>query len=388
MPASRRLILINYEYPPVGGGGGNATQHLARGFARLGHVPMVLTAAWGDLPRMEHVDGVTIRRIPAFRQRADRCSIPEMAAFTTSAMLSAPGLARQWRAEAALVFFAVPCGPIGWLLKRMNRLPYAISLQGGDVPGFDPGTLSRHHQITGGAIRYLWRDAHAVVANSLGLADLARRHAPNQSIGVIPAGADIAGIAAKQNYASSLDIQLLFVGRLVKQKGLDVLLEALARISPALRWKLTLVGDGPEWATLAGQAARFKFPERVSLRGWVNKEELAVYYGAADIFVLPSRDEGMANALLEAMAAGLPVVATRIAGTNEVMIDGVTGLLAEAGDPETLANALTALMTDPAKRESFGRAARARVATAYDWNVIATQWAEVLEDAIVTGLKT
>ncbi len=280
------------------------------------------------------------------------------------------------------MFFTVPCGPIGWLLKRLLKVPYCLSLQGGDVPGFDPGQLSTHHAIAGPAIRHLWRDASAVVANSQGLADLARQFERRARIDVIPAGADIDGIAPKSDYSSNQNVELLFVGRLVKQKGLDVLFEALGKLDPAQSWHLTLVGDGPERSALSSQAAETNLSHRITFKSWTDKSMLPGIYRGADVFVLPSRDEGMANVLLEAMAAGLPLVGTDIAGTAEVMISEKTGLLVPPENTDALAAALTTLINDSARRESYGRAARARVETSYSWTSAGAQWAATLENAI------
>ena len=376
---ARRILLINYEYPPLGGGGGNATFHIARAMAKLGHAPYVLTAGFPGLPRVEHADGVTVRRVFAFRQRADRCSVPEMLAFTAAAGLVAPGLARHWRIDAALAFFGIPSGPVGWYLKRLRGLPYAISLQGGDVPGFDAGNLSRWHKMAGNSIRRIWADSDAVIANSEGLAALARRHAPDQRIGVIPAGADVEGIAPKASYAATGPLKLLFVGRLVRQKGLDVLIEALAKLPPTVHWKLDLAGDGPEWTTLAGLAARRNIADRVRVHGWLKKDALPALYHNADLFVLPSRDEGMPNALLEAMASGLPVLGTRVAGTQEAVVDGETGLLTPSEDADAMAEALQTLAENPAQREMMGRASRARAEARFGWTAVTEAWLGVLE---------
>jgi len=373
---------VNYEYPPIGGGGGNATLHIAREFARLGHKPFVLTAAWSDLPASEDKDGVVVQRIPALRQNADRCSIPEMLAFMASALLSAPGWARRWNIEFTIIFFTLPCGPIGWLLKRLLKTPYAISLQGGDVPGFDPQTLGTYHALSGPVIRHLWHDAAAVVANAQGLADLGRRFDARTKIPVIPAGADVNSIAPKSDYASQDAIKLLFVGRLVHQKGLDILLKALGKLDPELNWNMTFVGQGPEHAALTSQAQHLGIMDRMTFKSWTDKAMLPGIYKNADIFVLPSRDEGMANALLEAMAAGLPVVGTDISGTREVVVQGETGLTVPAESVDELSAALAAMILDQNKREVFGRAARARVEARFSWTSAATQWLNVVEESL------
>ena len=382
-----RILLINYEYPPIGGGGGNATQQTARAFARMGHQVYVLTARQGNLPATEKDGDVTIRRIFAMRRRPDRCSVFEMMAFIIAALFAAPPLARLWKIEAVLAFFTLPSAPVAWYLKRTAHVPYAISLQGGDVPGFDPGRMRLYHALTGGVIRALWRDAAVVVANSQGLATLARIHDPSATIGMIPAGADLTGIAPKKDYRQSGPVNLLFVGRLVKQKGLDVLIAALAKMDLAIKWRLILTGDGPEWPAIAGEAARLGLADRLDLRGWVSKDELPEIYRSGDIFVLPSRDEGMANALLEAMAAGLPVVGTRVAGTGEVVVQGETGLLVAPEDADALGAALTALIGNEDQRAAFGRAGRKRVETTFGWDIVAAAWIGVIDQIMARGVE-
>jgi len=378
----RRILFINYEYPPVGGGGGNAMRHIAREMAKRGHAPFVLTAAQGRLPPIDVTDGVTVRRIPALRRRVERSSIAEMLAFMASSMFAAPGYARHWRADAVIAFFTLPCGPTASLLKRSNDLPTIVALRGGDVPGFDPLTLKTYHALTGGLIKWLWHDADAVIANSRGLADMARAHDPKQEVGVISQGADTAGIAAKTAYGARARVELLTAGRLAMHKGLDVLLNALARLAPDLSWRLSIVGDGPERAALDAQVSRLGLRDRVTFRGWAKREALPAIYRDADLFLLPSREEGMANVLMEAMCAGLPAIATRIAGSSEAVIDGATGLLVPSEDFPALARALETLIRDAAARERMGRAARARVEETYSWPVVTDQWLDIVERII------
>jgi glycosyltransferase involved in cell wall biosynthesis len=378
----RRILFINYEYPPVGGGGGNAMRHIAREMARRGHAPFVLTAAQGRLPPLDVTDGVTVRRIPAFRRRVERSSIPEMLGFMGASLFAAPGYARQWRADAVIAFFTLPCGPAASLLKRINGLPTIVALRGGDVPGFDPLTMKTYHALAGGVIRWLWRDADAVIANSEGLAEMARAHDPRQNVGVISQGADTVGIAAKTDYGARDTVELLTVGRLAVHKGLDVLLNALAQLPPDLRWRLSIVGDGPERAPLTAIVSRLNLTERVAFKGWATRDALPAIYRAADLFLLPSREEGMANVLMEAMCAGLPSVATRIAGSSEAVLEGVTGLLVPSEDVPALARAAEALIRDSAARAGMGQAARRRVEETYSWPVVTDRWLDIVERII------
>ncbi|MGE4063830.1 MAG: glycosyltransferase family 4 protein [Rhodospirillaceae bacterium] len=383
---ARRILFINYEYPPIGAGGANATRQIAREMARRGHEPFVLTAAWRNVPEFEVDEGVTVRRVPALRRWPDRSSFLEWTAFMAASLLRAPGCARRWKIDAVIAFFTLPCGPAAALVKRTAGLPYVIALRGGDVPGFDPPSLGRHHALTGGVTHALWRDADAVVANSDGLAGIARRHAPNLEIRAIPQGADVSGITAKPFYGNSdgvnAEVALLAVGRLAEHKALDVLLTSLAILPKDLKWRLSIVGDGPERSNLAALAAKLGLSHRVRFNGWAGRADLPDIYRAADVFVLPSREEGMANVLMEAMCAGLPVLATRIAGSSEAVIDGATGLLVPPCDVSALAISLEALIRDPAARARMGRAGRARVESTYAWPVITDQWLDIVERII------
>lgn len=385
-----RLLLVNYEYPPLGGGAANATANMARELAVQGVEVTVLTAAFGTLPRRETTPaGVRIHRIPSLRRRADRSSVVEMLAFLALSLPAAVRLARAWRPDATIAFFGVPGGPAGWLLKALLGVPYVVSLRGGDVPGFQYDGIALFHRLAGPMIGFLWRRAAAVVANSDGLADLARRFAPDVPVTVVANGVDATlfrpvdspspprgeGWGEGETPATGFPgapLRLLVVGRLVRQKGVDLILEAMARTSIPL--DLTVVGDGGARAALEAQAAALGLQTRVRFAGWLERTALPDAYRAADLFVFPSRDEGMPNVVLEAMASGLPVAATDIAGNRDLVVDGETGFLLPVDDVAALAAALERLAADPDLRRRMGAAGRARAVERFSWAAVATAY--------------
>ena len=372
-----KLLLVCYEYPPIGGGAGNALAFLAREFAAAGDEVCVLTSAFRDLPRVENAGGLTVRRVPAWRRRADRCTPAEMLVFLLSASWAA---VRAGRFDATLAFFGIPCGPVGWLLRVLRGVPFVIALRGGDVPGFQPYDLGWHHRLLAPAIRFLWHRASAVVANSTGLQTLAARFAPELKIGVIPNGVDLARFTPATTTRAAGPVELLFVGRLVHQKGVDVLLAALALLPATASFRLTLIGDGDARPALEAQAR--SLGTRVVFAGWRDRAALPETYRAADIFVFASRDEGMPNVLLEAMASGLPAVATRIAGNEDLVRDGESGRLVPVDDPAAFAAALAPLLADVEMRARFGRTAREIVERGYSWRVAADAFRELLSTTI------
>uniref|UniRef100_I2PYJ8 Glycosyltransferase n=1 Tax=Desulfovibrio sp. U5L TaxID=596152 RepID=I2PYJ8_9BACT len=372
-----RILLLNYEYPPLGGGAGNATANLARELAGLGVAVRVVTAAFKGLPRREVVDGYEVRRLPALRRHADHCSPLEMLSFMGSAMVALPAMAREFRPDVCVAFFGIPCGPAAWVLKLLRGVPYIVSLRGGDVPGFQPYDLAGYHRLTGPLIRFLWRQAAHVVANSQGLAALARKSAGETPIAMIPNGVDTDRFAPADDPSREGPVRLVFVGRIVRQKGLDVLLDALARLPETACFELAILGDGPLRRELAERARRLGLGDRVRFAGWVGRADLPEALREADAFVFPSRDEGMPNAVLEAMAAGLAVAATRIAGNEELVVDGRTGFLVPPDDPAALAAALARLVGDRNLCWRLGAAGRDKVVREYSWRVVAEAYLDL-----------
>ncbi|MFP5223821.1 MAG: glycosyltransferase family 4 protein [Acidobacteriota bacterium] len=371
------ILLVNYEYPPLGGGAGNATANIAREMTRQGARVLVVTSAFRGMPAYEESNGFAIRRIPTIRRHEEKCAAWEMAVFMLSACLHVPLLARSFSPDAVIAFFGIPSGPSAWLLRALRGVPYVVSLRGGDVPGFQPYDLARMHRLTGGLIRFLWQRAGAVVPNSQGLAALARTFEPKLGYPIIPNGADTDFFSPRTGARVPGPVRLFFHGRVVFQKGLDTLLAALGQLPPDAPWELHIAGDGPQRPELEAQAARLGIADRVVFRGWMRRPELSRVLREMDLYVFPSRDEGMPNAVLEAMASGLPVVATRIAGSEELVVPEVTGLLAAPESATELARAVSRLVGDARTREAMGRAGRRRVLDEYSWASVAARYLEL-----------
>lgn len=160
---------------------------------------------------------------------------------------------------------------------------------------------------------------------------------------------------------------LLFVGRLAAVKGVRVLIEAVSRLVEAHPdLSLTLVGDGPDRAALESEVARRGLAGSISFTGYRSQDEVAEALTRSDLFVLPSFAEGLPVVLMEAMAARVPVVATRIAGIPELVEDGVHGRLVPPGDVEALTGAVDALLRDPLLRHRAGEAGREKVCREHD----------------------
>lgn len=374
-----KILFLNSEYPPVGGGAGNASANIARLLVRMGNNVIMLTSGFDDLPRDELREGVRIVRAPALRRRVDRSTALEQLSFMFIASSRGLSLIRQFKPDVTLAFFGLPSGAVAWLLKKTSDIPYVISLRGGDVPGFRPYDFRLYHKIAAPYLRLIWHDSSAVVANSRGLRDLAAAFDSSIDISIIPNGVEMDKFFVPNRDWSPP--RIFSAGRVVYQKGFDLGIQALAGLKD-IQWQWYIAGDGPQMPILQTMAQKHGLQDHVHFLGWQTAEELKVQYAEANLFLFPSRHEGMPNAVLEAMASGLPVVATRIAGNEELVADGETGALVPAEDVNALRESLRPLLTNAKMRERMGRAARQRVEQSFGWTRVAEGYQSILEKAM------
>lgn len=173
---------------------------------------------------------------------------------------------------------------------------------------------------------------------------------------------------------------IVAAGRLVRQKGFDLLLEALGRLPDGMLWRCEIVGDGPDRAELESRARRLGLDDRVVLPGRVDDVEDRL--ARASIFVLSSRFEGFPNVLTEAMALGVACVASDCpTGPRELIVDGMNGRLVAVENVAAMTDAIADLLDDRDERARLGEAARASLA-AFDPEAVARRWAELLDGVI------
>jgi glycosyltransferase involved in cell wall biosynthesis len=368
------LLLINYEFPPVGGGAANATWELARALVQLGHRPIVLTARFRDRNSAATPAGVTLIEVSALRRRREACTPFEMATFAVSASFRIRRILRRERIDGMIAFFSIPCGPIAWWGARGTGVPYIVSLRGGDVPGTEPRLHRIHRWLAPGRRRVL-RGARAVIANSLALQQRALA-ADALPVGIIPNGVDSTFFVPAASKPPALPFRWLFVGRLQTQKNLGWLITRLAALTD-LSWELHIVGDGPlrqEWQQLAealGVAPRLKW------HGWLPRAQLLPHYQNAHALVQPSLYEGMANTVLEAMACGLAIVASDEPANRALVEDSGSGVCLPLANPIAAEAVLRVTMTD-ARWTQRGAQARTHAIEHFSWPQVAKAYASLL----------
>jgi len=286
----------------------------------------------------------------------------------------------RWRAQDYDLVVGTDVDGVFWSSRR-GGVPYVVAIKGVIAEEL------RHEQ---GRTRLLFqalarlearnaRHADVVLADSAYCRDAIVRHygIPAGRIRLVPEGIELARwqrVAAQTPHHSD-GATILCVARQYPRKHVADLLRALPQVRCAVpSAHAVLVGDGPEHAALRALAAELGLGPAAQFLGAIaDDDEVARCYRRADVFCLPSVQEAFGIVFLEAMASGLPVVATRAAAIPEVVPDGQAGLLVPPGDVEALAAALTTLLREPTRRAAYGARGQAHVRQ-YDWGVVAERF--------------
>jgi glycosyltransferase involved in cell wall biosynthesis len=377
------FLLINYEYPPIGGGAASATGNLASALHKQGHKVVVLTSAFQDLCGYTTEDGIEIVRVQTGREELHQGSLAQMARFVLVGSWRVAGVARRYSVDRVIALFSIPSGIVAWWLNRQTKIPYVISLRGADVPGIVP-ELGLWHWLIAPLRRSVLRRAISVTAVAAGLQRLSEMH-DRTPVAVIPNGIDTSVYQPPKQREMS-EIKLLSVGRLHAQKCPIRLLEIVRAIhlNGGLPGRALIIGDGPERTQLEEYVREHDLNEVVTFAGWLDRAEVALAYRKATFLVHLSAYEGLSNVVLEALASGLPIVASRIPGNVDLVLDQENGLLFSIDEScEIIAAEIVRLWKSPARWQRMSDVARISVAAKYDWQVIATSYERLFGDSLV-----
>jgi glycosyltransferase involved in cell wall biosynthesis len=349
-------------------------------------VAAVAPAAEG-LAAAERLDGVPVRRYryaPARAQRLayagemHRRAASPSGAVALAGLLGAGALAARRAGRGADLVHAHWWFPAGvQALAARTGLPLVTTLHGTDV------RLARSRPAARAACARVLRSSARVTAVSGWLADQAAGFAPDLAGRVTVAPMPVDDLAFSPGPAGRPRDELLFVGRLDRQKGADVAVAALARLTgPAAVLPLRLVGSGPEEPALRRLAGELGVADRVRWDGQLPKAELADRYRRAAVLVVPGRDEGLGLVAVEAQLCGTPVVAAASGGLLDVVTDGQTGRTFPPGQPDALARTVAAALADPEATARMAAMARDRAAASFGTTAAARTYAAIYAEAL------
>jgi glycosyltransferase involved in cell wall biosynthesis len=376
-----RVLELTQRFPPALGGVEAHVDQLTTELARVGlGVEVATTDLARDRPFTRVPSSANARAFPVRRHRAF-----ELLRAPHGLGIVSPGLLLDALGSRPDVIHAHAFGYfptwVGAIRRRLDPIPLVVS------PHCDAGKGTTGSGRYGRAVaRWTVRVADRVVAlTALERELLTSWGIPSSSITVIPNGIHLSEFANPRLPAERTDVPptILFVGRLYsEQKGLFPLLRAFARLPPDLGAHLRLVGE--DWGAkpaLTALAGKLGVSDRLWFLGALDRSALLDEYRTATVFTLPSLFEPFGIVLLEAMAAGLPIVASRVGGVPALIQDGKTGVLVPPGDVDALSGALEGLLRDRGLRSRLAKGALEQV-QAYDWAVLTPRWVELFEEVL------
>ena len=294
--------------------------------------------------------------------------------FVPLAALKAISLHRKQKYDAVWPIMA-SYGGFSAVLFRMiySNVPMILTVQEGD-------NFERRQGVFRPLFKKIFTSATRIQVISNYLADWARSFGATAPIEVIPNGVDcekfirpISPVRKSELRAecgiADTDLVLVTASRLVHKNAVDMIIATLALLPH--NYKLLILGTGADEDTLRNQTKSLKVEGRVIFKGFISHDLLPEYLQASDIFIRPSRTEGLGNSFLEAMAAGIPVIATPVGGIPDFLTDGQTGLFCEVDNPQSIAQKVEKLTKDRESREYIITNARNMVQQKYDWDAVA-----------------
>lgn len=373
-----RILMLNNEYPPLGGGGSNACKYILKEFATKDIEVDVVTSSSSNTFEMEKIgDTVNIYKLPINKKDIHYWTQREIITYSWKANKFIKKLMDEKEYDVCHAFFGIPCGAIAYLFRK--KIPYIVSLRGSDVPGFNE-RFGFEYVFLKPIIKSIWNRAGAVVANSKGLRELALLTSPEQEISVIYNGIDVSEFRPDLNRTRDGNgLRIVCVSRLIERKGIKYLIDAIGKLRDK-DIKLVLVGEGNQEEELKKLAQDLGISNKVDFKGYISHDNIADIYKESDVFVLPSLNEGMSNALLEGMASGLTVIVTNTGGTVE-LVDG-NGIIVPMGDSDAIVEAIRRLMDYPDERKRMNIKSR-KIAELMDWKAVGESYLKVYEDVIL-----
>ena len=316
-----KILMLNYEFPPIGGGTG--LEHLAILQQLAGRdcvqADVVTSMPTPGLVVEKMSDNITIYKVGIHKKNLHFWRKIEVMEWLFRAKRPYQALLAQNRYDLVHIFSALPTG---WLCRReLDKTPYIISLCGSDVPG-QHARLQLEYKLLASLSKRLWKKASTIVSLSEGLKKRAMEFLPLSNIDIIPNGVDLKRFYPAGDNKLSGVVKLLTVGRLSVTKRIDMLIETVELLTKKGKsMELTIAGDGKLFDELKKLIEKKGLNNIIRLAGRVDSQQMPEVYRQHDIFVTASMQEGMSNAMLEAAASGLPIITTRCEGVEELVTD-------------------------------------------------------------------
>lgn len=339
-----KILVVIYEFPPIGGGGGRAAYDICIELAKRGYQITVITAHMPGLPHEENINGIQIIRIPSLRKEAFRASFVTMLAYVICGVWAGLKHIKKNRPNIIHSHFAVPSGALAWMLSLLTKTPYILTAHLGDVPGGVPEKTDKWFRWLEPYTKPIWKRAKHIVAVSEFTRQLALKHY-SVNIQVIPNGIDFTNLVPKRIEINKVP-HIVFAGRFVSQKNPLAIIHVLSMLKD-LDWTCSMLGNGPMFNDVHKQIQKYELENRFYLPGWVTPDDVLKQFSKSDILFMPSLSEGLPVTGVQALANGLAFIVSDIGGFADLVDNEKNGFLIDVQNTDAFVTALRNLISDP-----------------------------------------
>lgn len=355
-----KILMLNNEFPPKGGGSGTVNQALLERFSQIKNlqIDLITSSLKNRNEQIRFADRIRIFKVPVTNSNIHHSSNFELLSYTYKALKLSKKLNQKNHYHLCFAWSGLPAGGIALVLNKLYGLRYIVRVSGPDIPGFEERYQWLYPLLTP-IIRLIWRNTQVVITKCTEESIMIREIDKNTNVDIIPNGVDTKLFHPKEKKQSREVLRIICVARLIERKGQHYLIKAVKRLSDeGTKVFIELVGTGDAEKYYKKLVKSLGIMDLVKFSGYVNRESITENYASADVFVLPSFNEGMSLSTLEAMASGLPVVVTKTGGTNSMVEEGINGLVFKQGDINELTNHLRLLHNDKSLMNKMGKASR------------------------------
>ncbi len=376
-----RILMLNNEFPPLGGGTATVNHVLCEHFAGMSELSIdLITSSAGNTSETTRLsERIRLYRVPVGNRNLHHASNTELIKYALRAFSLGRKLHRDHPYDCCFAWSGLPAGALALALKKLTGLRYVVRICGADIPGYEERYRWLYPLLTH-LIRLVWRNAELLIVKCEEEHAVLRRLAPKAKIMLIRNGVDQQMFHCRSATAKQGTCRIICVARLIERKKQRHVIEAIEQlIHEGVDVSLDCIGGGDLLEEYRREVRSRKLEKYVRFLNYVSHEEIPSQYAAADVFVLASANEAMSVSLLEAMAAGLPIVTTRTGGTSVLVEHGVNGFLFDHGDIKALAGHLRTLASHPSLVQQMSAASRQRSAL-FSWEHVADCYRSVFCD--------
>ncbi|MCX6701665.1 MAG: glycosyltransferase family 4 protein [Candidatus Zambryskibacteria bacterium] len=383
----KKILIFSTAYYPFVGGAEVAVKEITDRLSKDFNFEFDLITAKlrKDLPNVEKVGSVNVYRLGIGRPLFDKLILPFRGAFLARRLNKKADYFCLWGIMVTFGSLAGYLFNILQVLTRKKKIPIVLTLQEGDSENHLQykwiGLIALSWKLS------LWRtDFLTGISNFL--LNRAKKNGYKGKYSLVPNGVDLSifsqqiNLEIKNNLKNSLgkksnDIFLVTSGRLTRKNAIDDVISALVYLPKNVYF--IIIGKGEEGPCLQKQAQTLKVDDRVKFLGFISYQDIPRYFSICDVFIRPSRSEGFGNSFIEAMASGLPVIATPVGGIPDFIDDKETGVFCSPDNPQSIVKAIGLILNDNVLRERIIYKAYERVKERYGWDHIAGQMKAVFD---------